>query len=55
MNAFVAKGRTHTLVGLSSGAVMKLSEGELEFVIGHELGHSIFSIYIHYHFTIFGR
>jgi len=42
INAFVARGRTHTLVGLSSGAVMKLSEGELEFVIGHELGHSIF-------------
>jgi len=42
INAFVTKGRTRTLVGLSSGAVTKLSSKELEFVIGHEFGHTLF-------------
>jgi len=39
INAFVTKCRTHTMAGLSSGAVTKLSKEELEFVIGHEFGH----------------
>ncbi|MHC8863729.1 M48 family metalloprotease [Arenicellales bacterium IMCC57338] len=43
INAFVTKGRTHTMVGLSSGAVTKLSTAELEFVIGHEFGHTLFN------------
>jgi uncharacterized tellurite resistance protein B-like protein len=42
INAFVTKGRTHTMVALSSGAVTKLSKEELEFVIGHEFGHTLF-------------
>jgi uncharacterized tellurite resistance protein B-like protein len=42
INAFVAKGRTHVLIVLSSGAVNSLSDGELQFVVGHEIGHAIF-------------
>lgn len=42
INAFVTTGRTHLFVVLSSGAVNNLSEEELQFVIGHELGHAIF-------------
>ncbi len=42
INAFVAEGRSHILVGVSSGAVSKLSSDELEFVIGHELGHAVY-------------
>ncbi|MCC6746713.1 MAG: M48 family metallopeptidase [Deltaproteobacteria bacterium] len=42
INAFVTKGRTHTLVVLSSAAVNTLEEDELQFVIGHELGHAVF-------------
>ena len=42
INAFVAAGHRHTYVALSSAAINKLSEEELEFVIGHELGHAIF-------------
>jgi len=42
INACVTKGRTHTIVALSSGAINGLSDTELEFVIGHELGHTMF-------------
>ena len=42
VNAFVAEGRRRYLVAISSGAVQKLRADELEFVIGHELGHVIF-------------
>ncbi|MGB0680301.1 MAG: M48 family metallopeptidase [Polyangiales bacterium] len=41
INAFVTPGKKHTYLGLSSGAVGALSEQELEFVIGHELGHAL--------------
>ena len=42
MNAFVTRGRRHILVAISSGAVNHLAADELEFVIGHELGHTLF-------------
>ncbi|WP_437720845.1 M48 family metallopeptidase [Sorangium sp. So ce861] len=42
INAFVSEGRSHLLVGVSSGAVSALSSEELEFVIGHELGHAVY-------------
>lgn len=42
VNAFVTPGRTHALVAVSSGAVNHLDAQELEFVIGHELGHAYF-------------
>jgi Zn-dependent protease with chaperone function len=42
INAFVAEGVSHILVGVSSGAVSTLSSEELKFVIGHELGHASF-------------
>jgi len=42
INAFVTRGRVRVLVGLSSAAVNGLSETELAFVIGHELGHTVF-------------
>ncbi|WP_437630262.1 M48 family metallopeptidase [Sorangium sp. So ce854] len=42
INAFVTEGRGHLLVGVSSGAVGALSSEELEFVIGHELGHAAY-------------
>lgn len=42
INAFVAEGRSHMLVAVSSGAVSALSSEELEFVIGHELGHAVY-------------
>lgn len=42
MNAFVTEGRTRTLVALSSAAANALDAAELRFVIGHELGHSLF-------------
>lgn len=42
INAFVAQGHKHLLVALSSGAVNGLTEQELDFVIGHELGHALF-------------
>ncbi len=40
INAAVTRTRTHALVMLSSAAVEKLSPEELEFVVGHELGHA---------------
>ncbi len=43
IRASVMKGRSQTLVLLSSGAVNKLVDQELEFVIGHELGHAVFN------------
>lgn len=42
VNAFVSEGSSRFLVGLSSGAVETLTADELEFVIGHELGHALF-------------
>lgn len=42
INAFVSRGRSRILVGLSSGAVNSLNGDELAFVIGHELGHAFF-------------
>jgi hypothetical protein len=42
VNAFVCEASSRFLVGLSSGAVNTLSVQELEFVIGHELGHALF-------------
>lgn len=42
INAFVTETTRHFLVGISSGAVTLLSSQELEFVIGHELGHALF-------------
>lgn len=42
VNAFVCETSSRFLVGLSSGAVTTLSVQELEFVIGHELGHALF-------------
>ena len=42
VNAFFSEGQSHTFLGLSSGAVNTLSSDELEFVIGHELGHAVF-------------
>ncbi len=42
VNAFIARGNVRTIVVLSSGAVNLLSAEELEFVIGHELGHALY-------------
>jgi uncharacterized tellurite resistance protein B-like protein len=42
INAFVTKGRSQVIVALSSGAVNNLTQQELEFIIGHELGHALF-------------
>ena len=42
INAFVTRGKERTFIGVSSGAVNILNERELEFVIGHEMGHSVF-------------
>lgn len=42
INAFVARGRRYVFVVLSSAAVTHLSEEELSFVIGHEMGHAMF-------------
>lgn len=42
VNAFVTPGRTRTLLALSSAAVNHLNEQELQFVVGHEVGHALF-------------
>lgn len=42
INAFMTEGERETLLGISSGAVERLRGAELEFVIGHELGHALF-------------
>ena len=42
INAYVGMGAGHLLISLTSGAVELLDENELEFVIGHELGHALF-------------
>lgn len=42
VNAFVTPGRSRTLIALSSAAVNHLSEHELQFVVGHEVGHAVF-------------
>jgi len=52
INAFLTTGVKHTYLGLSSGAVNNLSETELSFVIGHELGHALFG---HADFTLTSR
>jgi Zn-dependent protease with chaperone function/uncharacterized tellurite resistance protein B-like protein len=42
INACVIRGRQRMIVVLSSGAVERLSPKELDFIIGHELGHAAF-------------
>jgi tellurite resistance protein len=42
VNAAVLDGQQQIIVALSSGALNLLDDGELEFVIGHELGHAAF-------------
>lgn len=42
INAFVARGARHLLVGVSSGAIESLSSKELDFVLGHEIGHALY-------------
>jgi uncharacterized tellurite resistance protein B-like protein len=42
VNAFVVRGSERVFVVLSSGAVERLSPAELDFVIGHELGHAYY-------------
>lgn len=42
VNAFVSETRERFLVGISSGALSILTAEELEFVIGHELGHALY-------------
>jgi hypothetical protein len=42
INAFVADGTRHILIGVSSGAISALSSQELDFVIGHEVGHALY-------------
>ena len=42
INACVIQGRQGMIVVLSSGAVERLSPQELDFIIGHELGHAAF-------------
>lgn len=45
VNAFAAIDETsegsHTLIGITSGALEKLEDGEIRFVLGHEIGHVI--------------
>lgn len=41
INAYVTPGAKHFYVALSSGAVNGLSAAELEFIVGHELGHML--------------
>ena len=44
INAFVTiDGGSRTLIALSSGAVNNLDADELRFLLGHELGHMLFS------------
>jgi uncharacterized tellurite resistance protein B-like protein len=43
MQAFVVReGNGKVLLGFSSGLLERLEEGELTFVVGHELGHAIY-------------
>jgi uncharacterized tellurite resistance protein B-like protein len=42
INASVIRGARRTFVVLSSGAVERLSQPELDFIIGHEIGHACF-------------
>jgi len=42
INAFVSRRGARTIVGLSGGALQSLRDEELDFVIGHELGHAQF-------------
>lgn len=42
VNAFVTEGSKRLILGLSSGAVGLLTAPELEFIIGHELGHLVY-------------
>jgi tellurite resistance protein len=43
MNAFVIPPeKDHLTIGVSSGLVERLDDGELRFVIGHEIGHALF-------------
>ena len=42
VNAFIARGHGRAIVVLSSGAVNLLDGEELEYIIGHELGHVLY-------------
>ncbi len=42
INAFLIDGGRSHIIGISSTAVAQLSAEELEFVIGHELGHAVY-------------
>lgn len=42
VNAFVTPGRSRTLLAISSAAINHLDAPELEFILGHELGHAFF-------------
>jgi Zn-dependent protease with chaperone function/uncharacterized tellurite resistance protein B-like protein len=51
MQAFVVReGNGKVLLGFSSGLLERLEEGELTFVVGHELGHAIYG-----HLTLSGE
>jgi len=46
LNAFamldVRENETHSLIGITSGALEKLEDKEIAFVLGHEMGHFLF-------------
>jgi tellurite resistance protein len=42
VNGFVTAGSKRTIVAISSGAVSLLTSAELDFVIGHEIGHALY-------------
>lgn len=42
VNGFIADLVNHRVIGLSSGALNTLTMQEVAFVIGHEMGHSVF-------------